>query len=338
MKSDLNKIVAGGIFFLFIVIFSTIGTTYFILNSDSIRLQDSQIAAALQKSLQTEQSMIRIWAVADSTHRIVPDSLANALKRVERLLFEKQSAELYRAHTLDETAKRAETTMQVATALITSISFVFGLVVLVVGWLSFKKHDELKLEIEKTLKEKSAIETQLAEIKRDVIEERKKLLDELSAAQKKLLGEMNEATNKLLEDLQIFKARTAKTEKSVYTLVDAFSSTFIDIMAALGKNQIISSGENEALRNRTIEMQYRLSLEHPEVDERQQALYGLSALGTADSIPILRAVIENREENTEIRLLAQQAVHAIEKRETEKKQSKISNQQDNEAENNVPAN
>ena len=322
MKANLITIVVTGVIFLFLVIFFTIGTTNFILKSDISRLQDTQIAAALQKSLQAKQSMIRIWAVADTTHRIVPDSLAIALKRVEQLLLEKQSAELYRAHTLDETAKRAETTMQVATALITSISFVFGLVVLVVGWLSFKKHDELKIEIEKTLKEKSAIEAQLAEIRKDVINERENLLDEVLKAQ----GE-------LMNNLRAFQGKTAKTEKSMYTLIDAFSSTFIDIIAALGKNQIISSGENEALRNKTIEMQYRLSLEHPEPDERQQALYGLSALGTSDSIPMLKAIIENREENADIRLLAQQAVHAIEKREAERRPTQISTQPNDAEEN-----
>ena len=312
MKVNQIIVFVAGVIFLFLVIFFTIGTTQFILKSDLSRLQATQIAAALQESRQAEQSMIGIWALTDTTHRIVPDSLAIALKRVEQLLLEKQSVELYRAHTLDETAKRAETTMQVASALITSISFVFGLVVLVVGWLSFKKHDELKIEIEKTLTEKSTIETQLAKIRKDVIDECKKLLDEVSAAHRELLSNM-----------KTFQGKTAKTEKFMYTLIDAFSSTFIDIIAALGKNKIISSSENETLRNQTVEKQYRLSLEHPEADERQRALYGLSALGTSDSIPILKAIIDNREENADIRLLAQQAVYAIEKREAEKRQTSI---------------
>lgn len=364
----------------------------FALGSYFFFIPFSKHTSQLDHSLQTLQTLsdlkLEATVSSDSTRQ------GEIAERITALQAEILRVESYREKLMQETATRAENIIRMSTFFVTSVSFFFGIFTLVIGWLSYRRYDELKRELEDRIKERYEIKEevenqnvlidqqrkmvnkslkeseQAAEVQQKKLEEirdqinvqrtnidqqkqnmddwQKTFTSEVEAQQSKLneaswesekliveqtrkvterLQEierrMNDKSSKLSGDIQEFNQQmdannrlTVENRQYIRTIADEFyGSTIIEILSALHESEVITVESYEGLKTLMAEAQYLISLNDPDPQERQKAIYGLYGLGTGKALSKLKMVMENQEETAELRMLAQRAILEIEKRD-----------------------
>lgn len=247
--------------------------------------------------------------------------LKKDFERIKEQILNTKEIETYRAKLVEENVLRADEIINMTNFLITIIVFIFGIFVATVGQLTFKRHAELKTDLDKQIDRGISISKEIDEQKR-LIEEQKKDLTKMHTDFKKQIGDQSENLGKVLEkfrvEVQEQKNSIDDTGNFIRALADEFfSATIIGLLSSLAQSNVITDAEDRTLRDMIAESEYLLFLKHPEKAERQRAIYGLRGLGTDRTIPALENVVNNVNEDEDLRKLAQRVINEIKIRTTD---------------------
>lgn len=286
---------------LFIIIFTTLAWIIFFSETYKLSPTPSQNLSLIEDIRRLEKKLDSLQMSKTTNYSSIVESIQADLKRLEKQTLNIKAIESYRDKFMDEITQRAGSIMHQASFLITSITFIFGAFVIVVGWLSFRKYEELKKELHEKISEREEINNNFQK------------LDEELNVRKDEIAEFKDFTEKnriIITQTRDFIGNQIK---------EYMSYILISLLNALKEKEVIDNQTDDELRKQIDEFQYMLFLTYPDDIEKERAIKGLFAVGTKGSIIELRSIVENDKESPEIRVLAQKAIGEIEKREGKKR-------------------
>ncbi len=195
-------------------------------------------------------------------------------------------ASKFREEHAKDSLDRAESYVMISTLLITAVATIFVIYSILVGWFNKEALENL--------------ERKATELERDT-REVKSIASELNARWAGYDTEIKESKTQLQHLLDFINL----------SVDEVFGASFYEIVQRLVKVDAFSPADGQELQDRIYERASILSLHHPEKGERRRALYSLRGVGSAAAVPNILKVVNDREEDPEIRLLAQEVLATI---------------------------
>jgi len=182
---------------------------------------------------------------------------------------------------------KTELTLGLSAFLVAMTTFVFGVAMTIVGYLSFAKYREVERKMAKELTELGEARKKVASLDRELDEKIKKVRADLERQEKVAL-----------ENRRYFEAVRGELFNLLVGIVE-------NVRQALGPGQ---EGELKALIG---EAEACLSLFNPDLDEVKRALWRLETIGSAKCVSPINTLVEDSSFDPEMRLRAQRVLHAV---------------------------
>lgn len=196
----------------------------------------------------------------------------------------------------EKTSERPNSIISLASLLVSALTIVFAAFVIVIGWMSIKKYDEMKRDLENKISERNRYLKKFDAIKK----------------QSKIIKKSNDSIKKDIEVNREFMKNFVMTlADSIYSILHQIEQ--YDILPVNHKPIIENKPIIESYISETISL---LFIKHPSKKIKLTNLYYLMASGSKRSIPELNEFIKrNKSEFPDLCFIAQKAISEIEKRE-----------------------